>query len=78
MYLYPLINKPTHIKHGCHAIIDNIFTNVLNKDLSCGVIIDDTSDHFPIFLGDISKFSQKYLTERMMMKLSRTSIMCWI
>ena len=50
MHLYPLINKPTHMKHGCHTIIDNIFTNVLNTDLSSGVIIDDTSDHFPIFL----------------------------
>ena len=45
MSLYPLINKPTHIKHGCHTIIDNIFTNVLNKDLGIGVIIDDISDH---------------------------------
>ena len=47
--LYPLINKPTHIKHGCHTIIDNIFTNVFHKDLCSGAIIDDTSVHFPIF-----------------------------
>ena len=50
MSLYPLINKSTHIIHGCHTVIDNIFTNVLNKDLSSEVVIDDTSDHFPIFL----------------------------
>ena len=43
MSLYPLINKPTNIINGCHTIIDNIFTNVLSKDLSRGVIIDDTS-----------------------------------
>ena len=49
MSLYPLINKPTHIKHGCHTIINNIFINVLDKDLSSGVVIDDTSDHFPMF-----------------------------
>ena len=49
MSLYPLINKPTHIIHGCHTIIDNIFTNVLSRDFGSGVIIDDTSDHFPIF-----------------------------
>ena len=39
MSLYPLINQPTHIRHGCHIIIDNTITNVLNKDLSSGVII---------------------------------------
>ena len=50
MSLYPLISKPTHIKHGCHTIIDNIFTNVFSKDLSSGVIIDGTSDHFSNFL----------------------------
>ena len=49
MSLYPLINKPTLIIHGCHFIIDNIFIHVLDKDLSSGVIIDDTSDHCPIF-----------------------------
>ena len=48
MSLYPLINKPIHIIHGCHTIIDNIFTNVLTNDLSSGVIIDDTIDHFQI------------------------------
>ena len=43
MSLYLLINKPAHIKHGCHTIIENIFTNVLNnKYLSSGVIIDYT------------------------------------
>ena len=44
------MNKPSLIRNGCHTIIDNIFTNVLNKDLSRGVIIDDKGDHFPIFL----------------------------
>ena len=49
MYLYPLINKPTHIKNGCHTIIDDISTNILDKCLSSGVIIDDTCDNFQIF-----------------------------
>ena len=53
MSLYPLTNKPIililNIKHGYHTIIDNIFTNILNNEISSWVIIDDTSDHFPIF-----------------------------
>ena len=28
MSLYLLINKPTHNEHRCHAIIDDIFTNI--------------------------------------------------
>ena len=44
MSLYPLINKPTHIKHGYHTINDNIFTNVSYKGLSSGEINDDLSD----------------------------------
>ena len=62
--LYPFINKPTHIIHGCHTIIDNIFTNVFNKDVSSGVIIDDTSDHFPIFwCTNLSMKNEKVSTE---------------
>ena len=49
MALYPLINKPSHIKRECHTIIDNILTNVLHENLSSGTIIDDKSDHFQIF-----------------------------
>ena len=72
--LYPLVNEPTHIKHVCHSIIDNIFTNVLNKDLGNWVIIDDTSDHFHIFccanfVIKMKMFPSNYITERIMIKL---------
>ena len=49
MTLFPLINKPTCIINQCHSIIDNIYTNSINEDIISGVIIDDMSDHFPIF-----------------------------
>ena len=49
MSLFPLINKPTHITNQCHSIIDSIYTNSINEDITSGVIIADISDHFPIF-----------------------------
>ena len=49
MSLFPQINKPTRITHDCYSIIDNIFTNVLHNKVHCGILIDDTSDHLPVF-----------------------------
>ena len=48
MSLFPLINQPTRITNQCHSFIDNN-TNSINEDISSGVIIADTCDHFPIF-----------------------------
>lgn len=47
--LFPLINKPTHITRDCSSIIDNIFNNVISDKVSYGLILDDVSDHLPIF-----------------------------
>ena len=47
--LLPQINKPTRITHDCYSIIDNIFTNVLHNKVQCCMLIDDTSDHLPVF-----------------------------
>ena len=47
--LFPLINRPTRLSNQHASIIDNIFTNAINKNINCGIIMDDISDHFPIF-----------------------------
>ena len=47
--LYPLISKPTRITRTTATIIDNIFTNDIELKYECGLIIDDSSDHLPIF-----------------------------
>ena len=47
--LYPLITKPTRITRTTATIIDNIFTNDIELKYVCGLIIDDSSDHLPIF-----------------------------
>ena len=47
--LHPLIIKPTRITKESATIIDNIFTNELLRVTSSGLIINDLSDHLPIF-----------------------------
>ena len=46
----PLISKPTRVQDSSTTLIDNIFCNNLNIIVRNGVILDDTSDHFPIFI----------------------------
>ena len=47
---YPSINVPTRITPMSETLIDNIFTNSLNKDNNSGVFTYDVTDHLPIFL----------------------------
>ena len=47
--LFPLINRPTRLSNQHASIIDNIFTNAINKNINCGIIMEDISDHIPIF-----------------------------
>ena len=51
MYSYslsPLILRPTRITDKSETLIDNIFTNDF-IDKTSGILISDTSDHFPNF-----------------------------
>lgn len=47
--LYPLITKPSRITATSATLIDNIFTNVLDNHITSGLVINDISDHLPIF-----------------------------
>ena len=44
-----MITRPTRIAKESATIIDNIFTNELQRITSNGLIINDLSDHLPIF-----------------------------
>ena len=46
--LLSLINMPTRVQGNSMSILDCFFTN-LHQNYQAGVIIDDISDHFPIF-----------------------------
>ena len=47
--IFPLINRPTRITLESFRLIDNIYTNELKPNKS-GVLINDLSDHLPIFM----------------------------
>ena len=47
--LYPLIDKPTRITDISATLIDNIITNELRHNITCGILFNDISDHLPIF-----------------------------
>ena len=57
----PLITKPTRISPNSSSCIDNIITNKIDPHITAGVLIEDTSDHFPVFccLPDFSVSSRK-------------------
>ena len=51
--LFPLINKPTRVQRNSATLIDNIFCNQINTpDFSCGIMVTEISDHYPIFCID--------------------------
>ena len=57
--LYPLINKPTRICLEAATLIDNIFTNCLLSTKN-GILINDISDHLPVFsITEIQNFDRK-------------------
>ncbi|XP_013868123.1 uncharacterized protein LOC106520513 [Austrofundulus limnaeus] len=48
--LYPLITKPSRITTHSSTLIDNIFTNYMESKLRSGLLINDISDHLPVFV----------------------------
>ena len=47
--IIPLITKPTRVTAHSATLIDNIFTNCFSQNILSGNILNDSSDHFPIF-----------------------------
>ena len=48
--LYPLIDRPTCISNQSFSLIDSIFTNVTNYNITSGILINDIiTDHLPVF-----------------------------
>ena len=44
-----LITKPTRCQNNSATLLDHILTNELKNQYTCGVLINDISDHFPVF-----------------------------
>ena len=47
--LFPVITKPTRITKNTATLIDNIFINNIESRITAGLLINDISDHLPIF-----------------------------
>ena len=54
----PLISNPTRLTSYYATLIDNIFTNNLSQNVLNGIVLNDLSDHLPVF----AYFSGKSLT----------------
>lgn len=48
--LYPKITRPSRITTHCAKLIDNIFTNYIEDNTVNGLLINDISDHLPVFI----------------------------
>ena len=48
--LFPLINKPSRITEFSQTLIDNIFTNNIETVNNSGLLINDITDHLPVFV----------------------------
>ena len=55
MSVLPMIKRPTRYGENCATLIDNILSNKSYDNNLSGIILDDLTDHLPIFFvtGDI-------------------------
>ena len=54
----PLITRPTRLTQSSYTCIDNIFTNVIDKPVTPGILFSDITDHLPIFHITKSYYTQ--------------------
>lgn len=47
--LFPSITKSTWITRNSATLIANIFTNIIESEITSGLLINDVSDHLPVF-----------------------------
>ena len=46
--MYPVITKPTRISNASAILIDNIFNNEINRDITSRLLITNISDHLSV------------------------------
>ena len=47
--LLPLIVLSSRVTHRTATVIDHISTNIKDNTFDCGIILNNISDHFPVF-----------------------------
>ena len=77
--LYPLTDKPTRITQQSATLINNIFTNDMNHDIICGLLINDISDHLPVFsISGHSITRHKYQQNKHIRQVNKQSLDAFI
>ena len=73
--LYPLITRPARITMHSATVIDNICTSLIKDDLVVGIIIDDISNHLPIFWSFLANKHEKqtFIYKR---KINNLDLLC--
>ena len=67
MSVLPMIKRPTRYGENRATLIDNILSNKLYDNNLSGIILDDLSDHLPVFFvtGDlVIPGHQQFITKR--------------
>ena len=64
----PYIIQPSRYASHSRTLIDNIFSNVISKDIISGNITATISDHLPQFLISPNTFADPPLTNPMFLK----------
>ena len=70
----PTISKPTRVQKEKCSLLDNFYINHLSYYYTSGVIIDDLSDHFPVFLSLSFKTPKKQLKPAMKKVFDKSKI----
>jgi len=65
-----LIDKPTRITKHSTTLIDQIYTNDVKSSIVSGIIIDDLSDHLPMFVISKKASPQKVYSQRKVRKIN--------
>ena len=69
----PVISNPTRLTSYSATLIDNIFTNNLSQNVLNGIVLNNLSDHLPVF----AYFSGKTLTRDGENEYSRVYSACF-
>ena len=54
---YPLINIPTRITATTAKVLDHCWTNINDMSVKSGVILEQISDHLPVFFNFKTKIT---------------------
>lgn len=70
--LYPKITRPSRITSHSATLIDNIFTNEFENNTVSGLLINDISDHLPVFTVYNTKYLRSQQEEKLRYRRVRT------